>query len=840
MTTIKAYNVDTRDFEYVKQNDTGLLISGGGGGGGDATAANQTLQLTAATSSNLAVCSRLDTIDVSANNMEIQLDKLQFTSGNLLVRDSSMITEFQASNLATNTKLGLIAEASEDILLSVDGISANQVSSNTAICSRLDEQNTLSNNIVQILSDTVAVINYGIVTNTPPTYIPIKASNTGNLFVYDAQTHSELQGSNLAQYTKLDLIQSGTDINSGYLQSITTKITPLQQGIARYTIEGKTTLAPDTVPAYSAPPSGIPASEGWYYKNTSAGNTSQLFYYANLASQVRNHDYTISLIQSQWAVVRLLNLTATTSLPFLVVYSQPTGSGDFIPGFARSRFVYTIASGQELRLGEKILIYQGTQPDSRIYSELRRVQCSLTVTNGPGLSTEILAYATVNTDSGAPVNTVEYIVSGAGLTFQGDNVYNVELTGESSTVSTSDATAANQVASNVAICSRLDASNVVLASMATDTTLVLDELEALNITYTSLQEGNSNLYVYDVQTESKLNDCLTELQFINGSLDAVKSGTSEFWVRTTSADDSIEIHGYNPVLAMPEAIHTVDNAAKVYVNNDVTLASGTEVGLVSGTQVGLTAGSTVQLVSSEVALASGTVVGLVAGTSLDVLNFPVKQSVFVENTAEGYDINVNVTNTGSLNTNITNASLDVNCYGVHDGTPTLLKTTSQGEVVTHSQTRDGSGASITSTEEGAKRALDVNLINSVGVQNVSGTSLQVGKPNSVVSTLYTGAISASFLGNADLDGFSSFDLLVTIPAGAASVAGQLYICVSDNGTDWYFTNFSVTISIDAVNVRRYTTSVPSLNSRYVCVTGSNPFGTPLTTTNSTIKISAKK
>jgi hypothetical protein len=135
----------------------------------------------------------------------------------------------------------------------------------------------------------------------------------------------------------------------------------------------------------------------------------------------------------------------------------------------------------------------------------------------------------------------------------------------------------------------------------------------------------------------------------------------------------------------------------------------------------------------------------------------------------------------------------------------------------------------------------VNLINSVGVQNVSGTNLEVGKPNAVVSTLYTGPISGSFLGNADLDGYSSFDLLVTIPAGAASVGGQLYICVSDNGTDWYFTNFSVTISIDAVNVRRYTTSVPSLNSRYVCVTGSNPFGgTATTTTNSTIKISAKK
>ena len=250
---------------------------------------------------------------------------------------------------------------------------------------------------------------------------------------------SQLQeSSNIAQWTKLNLIEQGTEISSGYLQSIDTLLTPLQQGIAKYTLDATTTLAPDTVPSYTAPPSGVAASEGWYYKNLALGNASQLYYYANQASQTKNFDYEIASVQSQWAVVRILSLNSATGLPFLVVYSQPEGAGDNIPGFARSSWVYQISSSAELRLGEKIVIYRGTQPDLRVFPEFRRVECVLSITRGPALTTEKLAYATVNTDSGAAVGNAEYIISGAGLTFAGDHVYKVELTAESAATFTTN------------------------------------------------------------------------------------------------------------------------------------------------------------------------------------------------------------------------------------------------------------------------------------------------------------------------------------------------------------------------------------------------------------------
>jgi len=530
-----------------------------------------------------------------------------------------------ASNLSIYQQL---ADQTDRILFDTDIIANNLTNGNLAVCTRLD-------NLV---------------------------FTSGNLHVRDDATLLQLTGSNIAQFGKLDLIEQAGEISSGYLQAIDTHLTPLQQGIAKYTLEAKTTLAPDTVPAYSAPPSGIPASEGWYYKNLVLGNASQLYYYANQASQTRNHDYTISAIESQWAVVRILNLNAVTSLPFLVVYSQPQGSGDIIPGFARSSWVYQVATGQDLRLGEKIIIYRGIEPDSRVFPELRRLQCSLSVTRGPALTSELLAYATVNTDSGAAVGNAEYIVGGAGLSFAGDNIYKVELTAESSVVSAADASASNQILqlnaatnSNLAVCSRLDNanttisnSNLALASRLTtlssnigqlyytgSNVLVRDlqvssEIASLNSTIGQgisvvmdsnppisggmrLFGADSNLFVYDAQCNATAYGTYSEIQGLNTRLDGVIDGTSQFYVRLDGTDDAVQIWGYSAVDSMPEAIYTTDHAVQAYITNSCVAVSGV---------VGLSEGAQVNLLNSTVGLIENTVVGLAGGSSLNVDNFP--------------------------------------------------------------------------------------------------------------------------------------------------------------------------------------------------------------------------
>lgn len=732
MTSIKGYNIDTRDFEYVRMDNTGLLISGGSSGeGGDASSNNQVLQLNTAINSNLALFNQLST----------QTDRILY--------DTDLIY--------------------------------NQLVSSNSVLASLDVS---CNNIEVVLG------NYTF--------------TSGNLHVRDDRVLVQQQSSNIAQFGKLELIEQGTEISSGYLQSIDTLITPIQHGIAKYTLDAKSTLAPDTVPAYSDPPSGIPSSEGWYYKNLVLGNNSQLYYYANQSSQTRNHDYTISAIQSQWAVVRILSLNSATGSPFLVVYSQPEGDGDHIPGFARSSWVYEIASSAELRLSEKIIIYRGIPPDVRIFPELRRVECVLSVTRGPGLMTEKLAYATVNTDSGAAVGNAEYIISGAGLTFTGDHVYKVELTSESVVVS-GDASSSNQLSSNLAVCSRLDVSNTTLGLIKTNLDQltysgsnlhvrdfqVSSEISSLNSTIgqgisvnmdtdPAVSGGvklhgstDGNLFVYDASANTTLGLIMDELITLNGVYTELISGTEQLSV-SLDANDGVSLYAYNPTTLMPEPLTlSIDSGMKALDVHVVNQPSGyaTE--------------STLADISENLGLTQFNVSGLTTCNTNDVYisNFPSIQGVSLLgetiSAAISGTVDVNVTNaslsittTSALDTNITNNELNVLCFGSSNGNNHhRLKTNNQG-------------------------VLETSISNAVSVQNSSGTQLAV--KNTDATAIVTAGRNASSTkvadnqpsvngpvqigASVDTNGYLYVNAYITV--GTVVSGGQVHLEFSPDGTVW--------------------------------------------------------
>jgi hypothetical protein len=696
-----------------------------------------------------------------------------------------------------------------------DASAANQVSSNLAVCTRLDTIDTT-------LSGTITV--------------DVDNQITGYA------TSLLQESSNIAQWTKLNLIEQGTEINSGFLQSIDFKATPLQQGIATYTIDAISTLSPDTAPAYTAPPAGIMASEGWYYKNLSAGNASQLYYYGNNATQTKNHDYTISAIESQWAVVRLLNLNGVPSLPFLSVYSQPEGSGDIIPGFARSSWVYQIATGQDLRLGEKVVIYRGTEPDLRIFPELRRVQCTLSVTRGPGLTSELLAYASLNSDSGASVGNVEYIVGGAGLSFAGDHVYKVELTGESSVVSVGDATSSNQVSSNTAICTRLDNanttitnSNLALSSRLTTISsnigqmyytgsnlLVRDsqvssEIASLNSTIGQgisvvmdsnppisggmrLFGADSNLFVYDAQCNATAYGTYNEILGLNTKLDAVIDGTSQFYVKIDGADDAIQIWGYNPVDAMPEAIYTTDHAVQAYIMNTDIPISGT---------ISLSEGAQVNLVNSTVGLETGTSVAITGDVAVTGTFWPETQVIsgsvgLIENTVIGIagDSVIGITGDVSI-INSTGTSLDVHCFASSNGTDFHhVKSTATGELVVHSQVFNSSGTAITTTPNGGITALDVSVSGTAVVSGVVDSRAQEAfMPSVITSTNVTGPVQIGTV----VDTQHYLWISAILQFSSITAGGNIYLEVSPDSSMWarpsgaqVFINTSITTTTAAI------------------------------------------
>jgi len=85
---------------------------------------------------------------------------------------------------------------------------------------------------------------------------------------------------------------------------------------------------------------------------------------------------------------------------------------------------------------------------------------------------------------------------------------------------------------------------------------------------------------------------------------------------------------------------------------------------------------------------------------------------------------------GNLKTNIQNSSLDVHCYGSSDGTTTWhhLLTNPNGKLQTNAGIQDNNGDDITSTLNGAKQSLDVNVANTGALKvDISGSTIVDGK-----------------------------------------------------------------------------------------------------------------
>jgi len=276
----------------------------------------------------------------------------------------------------------------------------------------------------------------------------------------------------------------------------------------------------------------------------------------------------------------------------------------------------------------------------------------------------------------------------------------------------------------------------------------------------------------------------------------------------------------------------VMNEIGVSVNNTptVSLSGGTEVGLLAGTQVALASGAQVQLVSSEVSLALGTTVGLSAGSIVDVNNFPAKQSVFVENTAEGFDLNVNITNaslaitSGSalsvtetnpitgfalessiqdvysrlhdisgtvaisgipvveisgnvvvsdLSVNVLNSFLDVHCFGSSDGTTFHhIKTNPNGVVATNAVMETDANGALTSTSVSGTETY--NALHTIVKDSVlvSGISNAVSVQNATATQLAVKAQQYGSYGNL------ANNVISILPAGVTSgidVSGWSYV-----------------------------------------------------------------
>ena len=216
----------------------------------------------------------------------------------------------------------------------------------------------------------------------------------------------------------------------------------------------------------------------------------------------------------------------------------------------------------------------------------------------------------------------------------------------------------------------------------------------------SSTSGDHREVVFDNSREKEANDAVKQLSFLDDGY-----GNKELRVLVRNASD-----------------------IGVSVNNQptVSLAAFSEVGLTSGAVVGLASGAQVALVSgTEVSLVSGTTVAvsgdvaITSATALSVTETAPITGFALETTQQDvytrlHDVSGNVGITGSVQTH---------CFASSNGTDWHhLASDANGRIITNSRNHDGLGNDITSTLNGAKRGLDVSLIDEVVVTKSYNTN----------------------------------------------------------------------------------------------------------------------
>tara|TARA_R110002072_G_scaffold1773_6_gene14561 strand:- start:7627 stop:8310 length:684 start_codon:yes stop_codon:yes gene_type:complete len=140
---------------------------------------------------------------------------------------------------------------------------------------------------------------------------------------------------------------------------------------------------------------------GWLFKKDIAGTGKfNYFFYGE-----GNKAITLDDLTSLNAIMTVDTYTNTSSLPFFIVYTKPTGVGDAgAPSFPyHSKITYSLTANEHINLGESIQAWSINKPPN--HPGKRFVEFNTKTVLGTGLGTEEIWYITLHTDSAAAVGT---------------------------------------------------------------------------------------------------------------------------------------------------------------------------------------------------------------------------------------------------------------------------------------------------------------------------------------------------------------------------------------------------------------------------------------------------
>ena len=152
---------------------------------------------------------------------------------------------------------------------------------------------------------------------------------------------------------------------------------------------------------------------GWLFKKVAAGTDKINWYFYGTG----NKQLPLSSLRNISATISIDNYQSTKSIPFIIVYTIPTGSGD-AGAWYHSKITYTIQPSQTIILGEAINIWTHTPPTQN--NSLRSIPFNTRSVEGDGSPEEPILTMAFNTDSASPALT-QILVEELAFTLHSSN-----------------------------------------------------------------------------------------------------------------------------------------------------------------------------------------------------------------------------------------------------------------------------------------------------------------------------------------------------------------------------------------------------------------------------------
>ena len=238
------------------------------------------------------------------------------------------------------------------------------------------------------------------------------ASSTSNFYIQSSELvskNSPYPFNRVIEFRQKDLIQSEI---TGDLEDIKTAVENIEaqkldkDGFSQVLLSsaGGTAVKADTTCVVQNDPEN---RDGWNLTNSVAGTKFNLYYF-NGAQETM----TLGDINSVYFKGFINVNTETNSMPFIHIYTKPTGVGDQQPWY-HSKIDYLYNNDNTIGIGEECIFYGEGLPTTKFNN--RKIQLNNKVVNGDGLPSEEVLYLAVSSDSSATINAMNVTLNILGF-----------------------------------------------------------------------------------------------------------------------------------------------------------------------------------------------------------------------------------------------------------------------------------------------------------------------------------------------------------------------------------------------------------------------------------------